>query len=131
MKICLIRHAESEANAASDLDNPTYYYDANACNDPAIREMQKELYSRLIKPFFLPVLTLSLCILLLYSKENSNYKNSRIWIFLLGISIIIFTEFSESITARNFSYFKISIIMPLIIFSIQYFFLNKKMNKFN
>ena len=42
-KIYLIRHAESEANASVDLDNPTYYYDAritekgitqalNACN---------------------------------------------------------------------------------------------------
>ena len=28
MKLCVIRHAESLANAASDLDNPTYYYDA-------------------------------------------------------------------------------------------------------
>ena len=28
MKLCLIRHAESLANAVSDLDNPTYYYDA-------------------------------------------------------------------------------------------------------
>ena len=27
-RIYLIRHAESEANAAADLDNPTYYYDA-------------------------------------------------------------------------------------------------------
>ena len=27
-KIYVIRHAESEANAAIDLDNPTYYYDA-------------------------------------------------------------------------------------------------------
>ena len=27
-KVYLIRHAESEANAAVDLDNPTYYYDA-------------------------------------------------------------------------------------------------------
>ena len=27
-KIYVIRHAESEANAAVDLDNPTYYYDA-------------------------------------------------------------------------------------------------------
>ena len=27
-KIYLIRHAESKANAATDLDNPTYYYDA-------------------------------------------------------------------------------------------------------
>ena len=28
MKLCVIRHAESLANAASDLDNPTYYYDS-------------------------------------------------------------------------------------------------------
>ena len=109
----------------------TYYYEVTTCNDPAIKVMQKELFSRLIKPFFLPVLTLSLCILLLYPKENSNYKNSRIWIFLLGIFIIILTEFSESITARNFFYFKLSIFLPLIIFSIQYFFLKKRMNKFN
>ena len=27
-KIYLIRHAQSEANAATDLDNPTFYYDA-------------------------------------------------------------------------------------------------------
>ena len=86
--------------------------------DPAIKEMQKELFSRLIKPFFLPVLTLSLCILLLYAKENSNYKNSRIWVFLLGIFIIILTEFSESFTARNFFYFKLSIFLFLIIFFI-------------
>ena len=109
----------------------TYYYEVTTCNDRAIKEMQKELFSRLIKPFFIPVLTLSLCILLLYPKENSSYKNSRIWIFLLGISIIIFTEFSESITARNFSYFKISLFLPLIIFFIQYIFLHKKINKFN
>ena len=31
-KIYLIRHAESEANAALDLDNPTYYYDAKITN---------------------------------------------------------------------------------------------------
>lgn len=28
MRLYLIRHAESVANAASDVDNPTYYYDA-------------------------------------------------------------------------------------------------------
>ena len=28
MKLYLIRHAESEANAAADLDNPRHYYDA-------------------------------------------------------------------------------------------------------
>ena len=101
----------------------TYYYEIKTCNDPAIKEMKKELFSRLIKPFFLPVLTLSLCILLLYPKENSNYKKFKNFgTFLLGISIIILTEFSESITARNFSYFKLSIFLPLIIFFNSIFF---------
>ena len=108
-----------------------YYYDVINCNDPAIKEMQKELFSRLIKPLFLPILVLSLCILLLYPKENSNYRNSRIWIFLLGLSIIIFSEFSESLTARNFLYFKISLIFPLIISLTQYILLKRKINQQN
>ena len=108
-----------------------YYYDVINCNDPAIKEMQKELFSRLIKPLFLPILVLSLCFLLLYPKENSNYRNSRIWIFLLGLLIIIFSEFSESLTARNFLYFKISLIIPLIISLTQYILLNRKINHQN
>ena len=108
-----------------------YYYDVINCNDPAIKEMQKELFSRLIKPLFLPILVLSLCFLLLYPKENSNYRNSRIWIFLLGLSIIIFSEFSESLTARNFLYFKISLIFPLIISLTQYILLKRKINQQN
>ena len=68
-----------------------YFYDVLNCNDPAIKEMQKELFTRLIKPLFLPVISLSLCFLLLYPKENSNYKFSRVWIFSLGFLIIIFS----------------------------------------
>ena len=44
-KIYLIRHAESEANAAMDLDNPTYYYDARITKkgkDQALKK-RKEL----------------------------------------------------------------------------------------
>ena len=43
-KIYLIRHAESEANAAMDLDNPTYYYDAKITKrgeDQAVKAREK------------------------------------------------------------------------------------------
>ena len=43
-KIYLIRHAESQANAAFDLDNPTYYYDARITNkgkDQALKTKDK------------------------------------------------------------------------------------------
>jgi len=107
-----------------------FYYDVQNCNDPAIKEMQKELFKRLVKPFFIPVLTLSLCFLLLFPKENLKYKFSRISIFFLGVFIIIFSEFSSSISSRNFFYFKVSLGIPFIFFLIQYFYLNYKMNNY-
>ena len=108
-----------------------YFFDVINCNDPAIKEMQKELFTRLVKPLFLPVITLSLCFLLLYPKENSNYKFSRFWVFFLGLFIIIFSEFSSSLTVRDFLYFKLSLGFPLIIFIIQYIFLSNRINQYN
>tara|TARA_B100000989_G_scaffold127253_1_gene94469 strand:- start:9508 stop:10638 length:1131 start_codon:yes stop_codon:yes gene_type:complete len=128
-----------EKNTSSILDcyinyfllDKEYFYDVINCNVPAIKEMQKELFTRLVKPLFLPVITLSLCFLLLYPKENSNYKFSRIWVFFLGLLIIIFSEFSSSLTVRSFSYFKLSLSFPFIIFLIQYIFLTNKINQYN
>jgi lipopolysaccharide export system permease protein len=107
-----------------------YFYDVLNCNDPAIKEMQKELFTRLIKPLFLPVISLSLCFLLLYPKENSNYKFSRVWIFSLGFLIIIFSEITSPLTVRNFLYFKLSLVIPFVIFIIQYIFLFNIINRY-
>ena len=107
-----------------------YFYDVLNCNDPAIKEMQKELFTRLIKPLFLPVISLSLCFLLLYPKENSKYKFSRVWVFLLGFLIIIFSEITSTLTVRDFLYFKLSLVFPFIIFIIQYIFLFNKINRY-
>ena len=108
-----------------------YFYDVINCNDPAIKEMQKEIFIRLIKPLFLPVISLSLCFLLLYPKENLNYKFSRVWVFFLGFFLIIFSEFISSATVRNFLYFKLSLGIPFIIFLIQYIFLSNKITQHN
>ena len=45
MKLHLIRHAESEANVAFDLDNPTKYYDARITKKG--KEQAKHLYSKI------------------------------------------------------------------------------------
>ena len=108
-----------------------YFYDILNCNKPLISEMQKELFTRLIKPLFLPVVTLSLCFLLLYPKENLNYKFSRLWVFFLGLIIIIFSEFTSSLTVRNFLYFKLSLGLPFIVFLIQYIFLSNRVKQYN
>ena len=111
------------------LGNKSYYH-VNKCNDPAIKEMQKELFNRLIKPLFIPILTLSLCFLLLFPKENLKYKFSRILIFFSGLIIIIFAELFSSMTSKSFFYFKLSIGLPFLIFLIQYLYLYLKINTF-
>ena len=111
--------------------NKEYYYDVINCNDPAIKEMQKELFIRLIKPLFLPAITLSLCFLLLYPKESSSYRISRISIFFLGLIIIIFSEFTSSLTVRNFLFFKISLGLPFLIFLTQLIFFKNKIKNHN
>ena len=106
------------------------YFDVLNCNDPAIKEMQKELFNRLIKPLFIPILTLCLCFLLLFPKENHKYKINRIYIFLMGLIVIISSELFSSITTRSFFNFKLSICVPFLIFFIQFFYIKTKINTF-
>ena len=107
--------------------NDKTYYDVYNCNDEAVNEIQQELFKRIFKPFYLLVLTLSVCFLMLYPKENARYKFFRTIIFLLGILVIIFSEISSSLSARSFGHFQFSLLLPLIIFFIQYLILTKKL----
>ena len=104
------------------------YYEPAKCNDPAIKQMQKELFDRLIKPLFVPILTLTLCLLLFFPKESLKFKFSRMMIFFLGLLIIIFSEFFSTMTTRNFLYFKLSIGIPFLIFLIQFLLIYFKIN---
>ena len=58
MKLYLIRHAESVANVAADLDNPTYYYDARITEKgkkQALRLFQKIKYISFDKYYCSPL----------------------------------------------------------------------------
>ena len=104
------------------------YYEPSKCNDPAIKQMQKELFDRLIKPLFVPILTLTLCLLLFFPKESLKFKFLRMMVFFLGLLIVIFSEFFSSMTSRNFLYFKLSIGVPFLIFFLQFLFIYFKIN---
>ena len=58
----------------SILKKKEQYYDVLNCNDPAIKEIQIELYKRIIKPLFLIILALTSTFLLFSSKENNSHK---------------------------------------------------------
>tara|TARA_B100001093_G_scaffold520404_1_gene615484 strand:+ start:67 stop:1212 length:1146 start_codon:yes stop_codon:yes gene_type:complete len=62
------------------------------CSTKNIRNILKEFYKRLIIPFYIPILTLIPFIIIILSKENSNYNKLKIFTFLIGLMTVIFSE---------------------------------------
>ena len=95
------------------------------CQIENLSNIIKELYKRFIIPFYLPILMLIILFLILKSKENINYFNYRIFIFLLGLGTIIFSEttlrFIEKYFIENIKIFIIPVI--IIVFFYVFFFI--------
>ena len=100
------------------------------CSHVNINNIFKEFYKRFIIPFYIPLLSLIPFLLILTSKENLNYFKIRIFTFIIGLTIVIFSEttirFISKITIQNISLF----ITPLIFILIMYLYLFYKF-KFN
>ena len=99
------------------------------CTKLNLDNIFKELYKRFLIPFFIPILIITSLFLIIYSKENINYTKTRIIVFLIGFSIIIFSEttlkFVQDTFYLNFKVF----ILPFLLFIIFYliiFFLTQK-----
>jgi lipopolysaccharide export system permease protein len=96
------------------------------CTIENINNILKELYKRFIIPFYIPILSLMPLLLIIISKENSKYQKLRLITFLIGLTIIIFSETTIRLvsgsTIQNLSL----IIIPLIMFITLYFYLFKK-----
>jgi lipopolysaccharide export system permease protein len=97
-------------------------YNIINCNKNNPRNIYKELFKRLISPFYLPVLILISLLLILTSKENLKYNKNKFLIFFLGFGIIILSESSLGYIAnnliKNFSLVILPIILILIIYLI-------------
>jgi lipopolysaccharide export system permease protein len=104
------------------------------CNKKNPRNIYKELFKRLISPFYLPVLILSSLLLILTSKENLKYNKNKFLIFFLGFGMIVLSESSLGYIAdnliKNISILILPIILTLIIYSIFFYKLKISSNKF-
>ena len=87
----------------------------NNCSIKNSANVVKEFYKRFIIPLYIPVLMMVSLLLIINSKENINYIKQRIYIFLLGVIIIIFSETTLRFISKDlFENIKI-IIIPLIL----------------
>ena len=72
------------------------------CRLDNIDNILKELYKRIIIPLYIPVLILISLLLILKSKENTNYSRYRILIFLIGLITIISSEMTIRLINGDF-----------------------------
>ena len=98
------------------------------CIQSNLNNVIKELYKRFIIPFYIPSLMLIILFLILKSKENINYFNYRVFIFLFGLLIIISSEMSLRFIKDNFleniKIFIVPLFIIIFIYSLIYFNLN-------
>ena len=104
------------------------YYHILDCNNDSLNILQQELYKRVIKPFYYLALAISACFLLLFSKENIKHKYYRTFTFILGVSVLIFSEMISSFTGKSLLNFNLSLIFLILIILLQYFFLYKRID---
>ena len=95
------------------------------CSEKNMKNILKEFYKRFIIPLYLPILSLLSMILILQSKENSNYNRIRLITFVLGIFVIIFSEttirFVDQVRINNLGLVLIPIIFLLTIYFVLFY----------
>ena len=104
------------------------YYHIHNCNKQSRFVLNQELFKRIIKPFYYIALAICSSFLILLSKENSNYKLRKSYIFLFGTFILILSELTTSLSGRDLLYFKVSLILPIMLILLQYIYFKKKLN---
>lgn len=90
------------------------------CEKKLFKEIKVELIKRLYKPIYIPLLTLFCGYLILFSKNQKNYKIKLYIVFTFVFLLLIFSEVSVrySVTSSNLMYFYL--FFPLLIFIAGY-----------
>ncbi len=99
------------------------------CSERNINNILKELYKRFIIPFYIPLLSLIPCLLILTSKENSKYSKIRYFVFLIGFCTVVISEttirFISEILIQNL----IFVVIPIFCILTLYLYLFYKLKK--
>ena len=99
------------------------------CEPSIIEEMKQELLKRFYKPFYIPIIALICCFLIIQSKDNLKYGMNKNLIFLFGFFVLLLSETSLRYAATSNKAMIFYIILPWLIFILIYFkFYNRVKN---
>jgi len=98
-------------------------YKIENCTNKNLKNIFKEIYKRLIIPFYIPLLSLIILILILSSKENPDYYKYKMFTFIFGLFFIIFSETTIRLISDDISKNIFIILLPYISFFVLYLFI--------
>jgi len=119
MFICVNNILDLRLNISQKINE----FNQHNCSESGIRNIYKELYKRLLIPFYLPILILIALLLIIKNKEDKNYLKIKYIVFLLGFFVIIFSESTLKIIKDNFNENLSIIFLPLILILTLYLYL--------
>ena len=90
------------------------------CDISNPRNVYKELFKRLIAPFYIPLLILISAMNCLVSKENIRYLRYRFLLFVSGLSAIIISESSLGYIQKSFTKNIFLISFPILLILLLY-----------
>ena len=96
------------------------------CSAANLKNFFKEFYKRLIIPFYIPMLTLIPFLLFVSSKENINYSRVKLFTFILGITVIIFSETTIRLISSSYVDNFAILFLPIFLILTLYLFFIKK-----
>ena len=98
------------------------------CSIQNLKNIFKEIYKRLIIPFYIPLLSLISFLVILSSKESANFNKLKIITFLSGMFFIIFSETTVRLISDNVLRNTLIIVIPFLSFMIIYIFIWNKLS---
>ena len=106
--------------------NKTYNTRLFRCETNVIDSVSREMYKRLVSPFYILIVSLIASLLIIKSKNDFNYSRFKFITFLAGILLIIFAEISIEFITDDLFKNSILVAFPLIITFMMYFYLKSK-----
>tara|TARA_Y100000590_G_scaffold155929_1_gene179224 strand:- start:2638 stop:3759 length:1122 start_codon:yes stop_codon:yes gene_type:complete len=97
------------------------------CNESSVNDVFKELYKRIVLPFYIILSAFVAGCLVINSKNHMNFFKFKIIIFLLGFLFILFSEGSSNVLSLFDLYKSGIVLIPFFFIAIIYFiFINSK-----
>ena len=100
--------------------------DIENCTKRNFTNIIKEVYKRIFIPTYIPLLMLVPLILIISSKENTNYPKLKLITFSLGLVFIIFSETTIRLISNKLEMNFIIAFIPIFLFFLTYFIFYKK-----